>query len=69
MKKFSKFCKQFQVGDPFPVTKHLCLFAAFLADDALAPQTIKLYLAAIRNTELSFSLLDPRKRLTLPVLK
>ena len=70
MKKFWYFCERFNVADPFPVTEHLlCAFAAFMADGGLASQTIKSYLAAVRNTQLSLGLPDPREELSLPILK
>ena len=68
MRRFSGFCNRYQVPTPFPVTEMLlCSFAAFLAEDGLAPQTIKSYLAAIRNTQLSLGLPDPREQSALPV--
>ena len=70
MKKFAAFCEKFHVPDPFPVTEFLlCSFAASMADNGLAPQTVKSYLAAIRNTQLSLGLPDPREQSSLPVLK
>ena len=70
MRRFNTFCERYQVLDPFPVTELLlCLFAASLADDGLAPQTVKAYLAAIRNMQLSLGLPDPREQSSLPVLK
>ena len=70
MKKFTSFCEVYHVADPFPVSEYLlCAFAAFMADKGLAPQTIKSYLAAIRNTQLSLGLPDPREHSSLPVLK
>lgn len=70
MKKFSGFCNRFEVPDPFPVTEHLlCSFAAFMADSGLATQTVKSYLAAIQNTQLSLGLPDPREQSSLPILK
>jgi len=70
MKKFCNFCDRYHVSDPFPVTEFLlCSFAAYMADNGLAPQTIKSYLAAIRNTQLSLGLPDPREQSSLPVLK
>ena len=70
MKKFSTFCDRFQVSDPFPVTEHLlCSFAAFMADSGLATQTVKSYIAAIRNTQLSLGLPDPREQSSPPILK
>ena len=70
MKKFTAFCEKYHVPDPFPVTEFLlCSFAASMADEGLAPQTVKSYLAAIRNTQLSLDLPDPREQSSLPVLK
>ena len=55
---------------PFPVTEHiLCYYASYLADNNLAPQTIKLYLAAVRNLQISLGLPDPREQSSLPLLK
>ena len=51
MKRFLAFCVKFKVLSPFPVSEYLlCGFAAFLADQGLAPQTAKCYLAAVRNS-------------------
>ena len=70
MKRFYSFCVQFSVAPPFPVTEHLlCTFAAFLADQGLAPQTAKSYLAAVRNMQISLGLPDPRDHSSLPMLK
>ena len=70
MRRFTSFCDRYQVQDPFPVTERLlCSFAAFLGDEGLAPQTVKSYLAAIRNTQLSLGLPDPREQTALPVLR
>ena len=52
MRRFNTFCERYHVLHPFPVTEFLlCSFAASLADEGLAPQTVKSYLAAIRNTQ------------------
>ena len=60
----------YNVFDPFPITEYLlCCFAAFMAKEGLAPQSIKPYLAAVRNTQLSLGLPDPREQSALPVLK
>jgi hypothetical protein len=70
MKRFTTFCELYRVTDPFPVSEFLlCAFAAYLADQNLSPQTIKSYLAAIRNTQLSLGLPDPREQSSLPILK
>lgn len=70
MKRFHKFCTQYNVSDPFPVTEHLlCCYSAYLAEEGLAPQSIKSYLAAVRSTQLSLGLPDPREQSSLPILK
>ena len=70
MKRFHTFCSLFDIHSPFPVTEHLlCSFAAHLADQGLAPQTIKGYLAAVRNTQISLGFPDLREQSSLPVLK
>ena len=47
----------------------LCSFAAYLADQGLSPQTGKVYMAAIRNMQISLGLPDPREQSSLPILK
>ena len=70
MKKFWSFCDRYNIADPFPVTEHLlCAFSAFMADGGLTAQTIKSYLAAVRNTQLSLGLPDPREQSSMPTLK
>jgi hypothetical protein len=62
------FSSRYNVSDPFPVTEYLlCCFATFLANEGLAPQSIKSYLAAVRNTQLSLGLPDPREQSAFPV--
>ena len=69
MKRFHAFCTRYNIHDPFPMSEHLmCCFAAYLADEGLAPQTGKGYLSAVRNMQLSLGLPDPRES-PLPVLK
>ena len=70
MRRFDAFCTHFNITSPFPVTEHLlCCFAAFLADQGLTPQTVKGYLAAVRNMQVSLGLPDPRDQSSLPMLK
>ena len=70
MKWFHGFCAQLNVSSPFPVTEYvLCSFAAYLADSGLAPPTVKVYLAAVRNMQLLLGLPDPRDQSSLPMLK
>ena len=70
MRRFEAFCTHFNVTTPFPLTEHLmCCYASFLADEGLAPQTIKSYLSALRNMKLSLGFPDPREQSSLPMLK
>ena len=70
MRRFHAFCVTYNVWDPFPLTEHLlCSFVAFLADQGLAPQTGKSYLAALRSMQISLGLPDPRDQSSLPILK
>ncbi len=70
MRRFHSFTIHFSIQAPFPVTEHLlCSFAAYLADQGLAPQTIRSYLSAVRNTQLALGFPDPRDHSSLPILK
>ena len=70
IKRFHGFCDKYQLDNPLPVNELLlCQFAAYLADEGLAAQSIKTYLAAIRNLQLSLGLPDSRDTSTLPRLK
>ena len=53
---------EYNVFNPFPVNEKLLCYD-------LAPQTIKVYLSAIRSMQLSLGLPPPREESTLPVLK
>ena len=70
MKRFHSFCTDYNIFTPFPLTEQLlCTFAASLADQGLAPQTIKSYLSAVRNMQISLGLPDPRDQSSMPMLK
>ena len=70
MNMFNAFCTQYTVTKTFPATEHpLCTLAAHMADVGLSSQSIKTYLATVRNTQLSLELPDPRDQFSLPVLK
>lgn len=70
MKRFHAFCLKYSIATPFPLTEQLlCSFAAFLADQELAPQTIKSYLAAVRNMQISLGLPDPKDQSSMPMLR
>ena len=52
------------------MTEHLlCCFAAYLAEQGLAPQTGSSYLAAVRSMQIPLGLPDPRDSSSLPILK
>ena len=70
MKRFATFCTTFSIHNPFPLTELLLsYYAAHLADQGLAPQTIKSYLAALRNAQIGMGLPDPRDHSSMPLLK
>ena len=49
--------------------KLLCYFAVTLAEEGLAPQSIKTYLAAVRNMHISLGFPDPRANSSLLILR
>ena len=70
MRRFYKFCTTYSINTPFPLSEQLlCSYAAFLADQGLTPQTIKSYLSALRNLQLTLGLPDPREKSSMPILK
>ena len=70
MKRFYQFCSSYTIPDPFPVSElTLCYFVSYLAEQGLAPQTGRAYLAAVRNAQISLGLPDPREQSSLPLLK
>jgi hypothetical protein len=70
MRRFCLFCERFGISTQFPVTEQLlCSFVAYLADEGLSPQTVKWYIAAVRNAQLSLGLPDPRETSAFPILK
>ena len=69
-KQFNKFCLQYNVTDPFPVSESLlCYFVSFLAQEGLAPNSIKLYLAAVRHFQILMGLPELRAESSLPRLR
>lgn len=70
LKRFYKFCVQYNVCNPFPLSeKLLCYFAVALAREGLAPQSIKTYLAATRSLHIGLGFPDPRASSSLPILQ
>lgn len=47
----------------------LCSYAAYLADQGLAPQSIRVYLSAVRSMQISLGLPNPRDQSSLPILQ
>ena len=69
-KHFHEFCVKYNLFNPFPITEQtLCYFATYLASSDLSPQTIRTYLAAVRNMHISLGFPDPRDQSSLPLLK
>lgn len=69
-RRFQSFCAEFKVCLPIPVTESLlCYFAAFLAQSGLAPSSIKVYLSAVRHTQVLMGYPEPRSTSTLPRLR
>ena len=61
MRRFYRFCDAYDISAPFPVSEStLCYFVTVLANDNLAAQTIKTYLAAVRDTHIALGFPDPR---------
>ena len=70
MNHFYSMCAIYNITDPFPVVEHtLCQFAAFLANKGIAAQSIRTYLSALRNAQISMGYPDPRDRSSLAILK
>ena len=62
--------RTYHITNPFPLTEHLmCYYASFLADQGLATHTVKGYLSALRNMQISLGLPDPREQSSMPLLK
>jgi len=70
MKHFQLFCSTYNIVNPFPISELLlCYYVAYLAAKGLAGQTLKAYLAAVRNAQISLGLPDPREQSSLPLLR
>lgn len=70
MKRFKSFCTLYNILTPFPVSESiLCYFASYLAGEKLSPQSIKIYLAGVRNMQIKLGLPEPREYSSLARLK
>ena len=59
-RRFLGFCTKAQLN-PLPVSENLlCRYVTFLAEDGLAPKSIKLYLSAVRHLQVSMNFPDPK---------
>ncbi len=69
LNRFLRFCCD-HGATPFPVSENLlCYFVAFLAQQGLAPNTIKTYLAGIRHAQIIRGHPEPRQDSKLPRLR
>ena len=60
----------YSILTPFPVSESLlCYFATHLACQQLSPQTIKVYMAAIRYMQITMGLPEPREYTSMPRLR
>ena len=58
--RFLTFCEKSHLN-PLPLNENLlCRYTAYLAEDGLAPSTIKLYLSAVRHLQIAMGLPDPK---------
>lgn len=60
LKKFTEFCTLYSISDPYPISQStLCYYVAHLSKQHLAPQSIKSYLSALRNYQISLDIPAP----------
>ena len=60
LKKFSEFCTLYSISNPYPISQFtLCYYVAHLSKQHLAPQSIKSYLSALRNYQISLDIPTP----------
>lgn len=68
--RYLSFCRAFCISSPFPVSEIiLCYFVTSLAQEGIAPATIKTYLAAVRHAQVVRGYPEPRESSTLPRLR
>ena len=59
-KPATEFCTLYSISDPYPITQStLCYYVAHLSKQHLAPQSIKSYLSALRNYQISLDIPAP----------
>lgn len=69
-KRFSAFCRDFNITQPFPVTELLlCRFVAEMARAGLAPATMRTYLAGVRHAQIMRGFPEPSQSGSFPRLK
>ena len=69
LQRFSHFYTLYNVLTPFPVSESLlCYFTVHSSRDKLAPQTIKVYLAAIRHMQITMGLPETQEFSSMPRL-
>ena len=69
IKKFQGFCAAHNITSPFPISQSLlCYYITYLAKLSLSPATIKVYLSALRHSQVALGLPAP-DRSSMPMLK
>ena len=70
LRRFAHFCSLYCILTLFPVSESLlCYFATHLACQQLSPQTVKVYMAAIRHMQITMGLPEPREYSSMPRLR
>ena len=70
LNRFANFCSLYNVLTPFPLSESLlCYFSTHLACQKLSPQTIKVYLSAIRHMQITLGLPEPREFSSMPCVR
>jgi len=70
LSKFMLFCARFGVSYPFPISQALlCYYVGNLANNGIAYQMIKTYLAAICPVQIVQGLPEPKQYASMPKLK
>ena len=70
LNRFANFCSLYNILTPFPVSESLlCYFSTHLAGQKLSPQTLKVYLSAVRHMQITLGLPEPREFSSMPRLR
>ena len=67
--RYTAFCQQAAVREPYPVEDTLCRYVAYLSNQSLKHRTIKAYLSALRFAQVHQGLGDPFRQSPMPLLE